>query len=107
MSSQKTPLLQNNNREDEKIKHVQKQIQDNQQLMQQNIHQAIQRGQDLNELDDKSLMLENESVRFKERSTAVKKNMCFNRYRQMALIILVVIGIIAFISLMIYLAVKK
>jgi hypothetical protein len=75
--------------------------------MQQNIHHAIQRGQNLDEINDKSIMLENESVRFKDRSSQVRKNMCFNRYRQMAIIILVAIGIIGFISLMIYLAVKK
>lgn len=110
--SAKTPLLANGqqqrqNQEDEKIKRVQGQIHDTQKVVQDNIHHAIQRGQQLNDLDDKSIQLENESVRFKERSKAVKKNMCFNRYRQMAILILVGLGVVALISLLIYFAARK
>lgn len=109
MSSAKTPLLTGNQpraRQDEQIERVQSQIQDTQRVMQDNIHLAIQRGQDFNDLDGKSVMLENESMRFKEKSSAVKRNMCVQYYRQIAIIILIAIGIIGFISLMIYLGKK-
>jgi TolA-binding protein len=58
----KTPLLNNNSRnaqqQDEQIRKVQGQISDTQTVMQQNIHHAIQRGQNLDEINDKSIMLE-------------------------------------------------
>jgi hypothetical protein len=103
------PLLKNGrpNTDDEKITRVKGQINDTQRVMQDNIHHAIQRGQNLNELDDKTLMLENQSIRFKERSTQVKRNMCFNRYRQIAIVVLAVLALVGVIALIIYLSTKK
>lgn len=110
--SDKTPLLspqaqQTRQRQDEQIGRVQSQIQDTQRVMGENIHLAIQRGQNLNELDDKAVMLEHESTRFKEKSSAVRRNMCAQYYRQLAILIIAVLAIVGFIAFMIWINKKK
>eukprot|EP00461_Guttulinopsis_vulgaris_P003693 UN03694 len=97
----RTPLLNNGapqrQQQDPKIAQVQGQVRDAQMIMQDNIHMAIKRGENINDLDDKSVLLENESARFKEKSSAVRRNMCLQYYKQIAIFVAIIIAIIVVI----------
>jgi len=66
-------------------------------IMQQNIEKTIERGANLEELDEKSAMLEQRSVTFSKNSRSLKNQMKWRYYRNILLILLILAVIIVLI----------
>lgn len=103
--SSNTPLLVTGEKQhpgDHRLNQAKTQVQSATRLVSQNIDLSIERGQNLNALDDKSILLEEESERFKHSSVRVRRNACLGRYRVM----IITAAIVAVFIILIVLAIK-
>eukprot|EP00823_Brevimastigomonas_motovehiculus_P002552 TRINITY_DN154_c0_g1_i2.p2 TRINITY_DN154_c0_g1~~TRINITY_DN154_c0_g1_i2.p2 ORF type:complete len:103 (+),score=36.88 TRINITY_DN154_c0_g1_i2:70-378(+) len=91
------------NRTDAKLKEAQQKTQVLMKQTRDNIDAVIAREPKLNELDDKTKQLEDESRRFKKGATDVRRHFCLQYWKVTALIVVVLIVLI----LIIYFSVKK
>lgn len=66
--------------------------------MRENITTALDRGDRLNDLDNKALNLADDANAFNRQAKAVKNRMCYQNYRNMAILfcVVVVIGVILY-----------
>lgn len=67
-------------------------------ILKQNIDIAIQRGEKLEDLQDKSYQLENEAVKFKKLSRNLKCKFCKEHLKTMSVISFIVILIILIVT---------
>jgi len=75
----------------DKIAETQKRVDETVEIMKQNMTLAIQRGEDLEVVEDKSKELELNSHRFKLKSSALKKMMCCRNAKTTLVIVLIII----------------
>jgi len=71
---------------EDKLNKVQQQAEDVTNIMRQNIEKTMQRGQQLDELDDKSLRLEESASRFQKNANKVHWLYRCRNYRNLAII---------------------
>ena len=67
-------------------------------VMKQNIDKTINRGQQLDQLGDKADTLSNRATTFQTQARNARRQMCFNNYRNLAIVAIVLI-VIPFTSL--------
>lgn len=91
----------------EKIKLVQKEIDDTKNVMFSNIDKIIQRGDRLEDIQDRTDQLVNNSSKFKKASQRLKRSMCVKNYKMAALITIIVMIILVFFILIIVANAKK
>ena len=82
-----------------KIQHVQGELDEVTSIMRQNIEKAIERDAELGILEDKSEALVEGALQFRNGATRLRRQMWWQDKRQLALIILVVVIILLIIIL--------
>jgi hypothetical protein len=75
--------------------------------MHKNIEVVIERGQKLEDLEEKAIDLELGATKFKDGSEALKKKMRWQYWRNVALIVLVVLALLGILIGIIYVSTKK
>jgi len=91
---------------DDKMKKVQSQVDEVVGIMHQNIEKVINRGDKLEELDDKTDLLQEHAHKFKSGAVRVRKQMWWNNFKIKIIIAAVVISLIIIIAVIIYMSVK-
>jgi len=82
---------------EDKLNRVQRQADEVTQVMRQNIEKTMQRGEQLDELDDKSLRLEESASRFQQNANKVHWMFRCRSWRNMAIIFVLVAVVIVLI----------
>ena len=86
-----------------KIKAVQQKTREVSDIVRQNVDQLIANGQRLEDVEQKSLELEEESLRMRKISTKVSRTMCCQKYRNQCLLVTLILAIIGIIILIVFL----
>jgi len=81
----------------DKLSQVQRQADDVTNVMRQNIEKTMQRGDQLDELDDKSVRLEESAQRFQKSAVKVNRMFCLRSWRNMAIIVVLCIVVLVLI----------
>jgi hypothetical protein len=87
---------------DKKLKEVQLQVKEIQSVMQNNIELAIQRGDNLDEMNTRAVLLHEDAKIFSKKSSNLSSQMCWSKYKLYIIIFLIISIIIAFILIVIY-----
>jgi len=95
--TQKTPLVPRGSDHPDNLDRVRNQVDEIKVVMKDNINRAITRGEDLDELGDKSRQLEEDARVFGSRSQQVRRRFCVSYYRTIFVIAIIVIAIVALI----------
>jgi len=98
--STKTPLVgkgQQYRSPNESIDRVKYQVEQVKDVMRENIDKAIERGENIDALDDKSQQLEADSRIFKYKSGQVRRRFCVSYYRTIFLIVIIVAAVLGLI----------
>merc|ERR1719362_930937 len=85
----------------DKIQEVQDEIDKTKDTVQQGIALAIDRGDKLDELDDKAQNLQNEAAIFNKRAKDTRRHFCLQQWKMIALIAFIVIVLIVVIWLIV------
>jgi preprotein translocase subunit SecE len=93
--------------ESDKLKQVQGKVSEVKIVMQQNIEEALERGNQLSELEDKSENLKTSAEGFYKGSRDLQRHMWWKNCRTTALIISIVLIVITILSLIIYYSTKN
>eukprot|EP00486_Rosalina_sp_Unknown_P015515 CAMPEP_0201594516 /NCGR_PEP_ID=MMETSP0190_2-20130828/191809_1 /ASSEMBLY_ACC=CAM_ASM_000263 /TAXON_ID=37353 /ORGANISM="Rosalina sp." /LENGTH=92 /DNA_ID=CAMNT_0048054159 /DNA_START=571 /DNA_END=849 /DNA_ORIENTATION=- len=83
----------------DKIQEVQDEIDKTKETVQQGIALAIDRGDKLEDLDDKAQNLSNEASIFNKRAKATRRHFCLQQWKMIALIAFIIIVLIIVIWL--------
>src|SRR5437764_268454 len=86
----------------EKINQIKKDVNETTQIMKNNIDIVVKRGENLNELENKTKELAIESSIFRRKAKDLKKYMCMQNAKTTAIIVCVIMIIIGIIILAIY-----
>jgi len=78
----------------DKVALVNQQVQDLKVTVHQNIDKAIQRGERLDELEEKADRLQNHAMKFQKGATELKWQMCFKNWKYGLIIFLLLVGLI-------------
>ncbi len=83
----------------DKINEVQAEIDKTKDTVQKGIEIAIERGDKLDDLDDKAQMLSNEASMFNKRAKKTRRHFCLQKWKMIALIAFIIIILIIIIWL--------
>ena len=86
----------------DKIIRVKNEIDETTQIMKKNIDATIERGEKLEDLEDRTNQLVNHSSSFRIKAKYLKRTMCFRHFRLIGLIILIILILAVLITLAIY-----
>ena len=81
---------------DDKVKIVLQEIDKTKQSVEQGISRAIDRGDNLEELDEKAAMLTDDARQFNRKSRSVRRHFCLEQWK-IILFIILIIGIIVLV----------
>jgi predicted nucleic acid-binding Zn-ribbon protein len=112
--SDKQPLVEKNNgsssytqNKDPKIQEIQQNIKQVQGIMEDNIKKTLDRGDKMQDLEDKSRRLEEDSKGFNDGAKRLHRQLWWKNKKMTMIIILVILAIIGILALVIYLSVRK
>lgn len=87
-----------------KLVEVQLQVKEIQTVMHNNIEKAIQRGDSLDVMNDKAVLLHEDAKLFNKNSNQLSSKMCWDAWKMRILLILILLAIIGIIIGVIYAA---
>lgn len=92
--------------QNDKLEEVKIQIADVTQIMQDNINKTIKRGEDIEQLVDKTDVLEKEASKFNRLAKDVRRHYMCKNIKMNLIIASIIIAIVVFLVLIIYFSVK-
>jgi hypothetical protein len=100
-------MADNNAQFKQKVDVLKKEIAKTTEIMHENIELTLARGDKLEEMSEKTTILEQESRKFKKSATSLKRQMCWNNWKYTIIIAIIVLIVLIVCGLLIYAATKK